>query len=57
MMQVKYFFSLDLNNECGVCLFKIVTLLEEEFPKLKNLQGGWMFNKSTGIYNLHVKYT
>lgn len=45
------------NDECGVCLFKIVTLLEEEFSKLKNLQDGWMFYKSTGIYNLHVKYT
>ncbi|XP_052450474.1 uncharacterized protein LOC128011792 [Carassius gibelio] len=27
---------------------EIVTLLEEEFPKLKTLQGGWMFYKSTG---------
>ncbi|CAM4732698.1 unnamed protein product [Leuciscus chuanchicus] len=27
---------------------EIVTLLEEEFPKLKNLQGGWIFYKSTG---------
>ncbi|TDG99288.1 hypothetical protein EPR50_G00209420 [Perca flavescens] len=27
---------------------EIVALLEEEFPKLKTLQGGWMFFKSTG---------
>uniref|UniRef100_A0A8C1TU23 Uncharacterized protein n=1 Tax=Cyprinus carpio TaxID=7962 RepID=A0A8C1TU23_CYPCA len=27
---------------------EIVALLEEEYPKLKTLQGGWMFFKSTG---------
>ncbi|KAL1249301.1 hypothetical protein QQF64_020306, partial [Cirrhinus molitorella] len=27
---------------------EIVTLLEKEFPKLKTLQGGWMFYKSKG---------
>ncbi|XP_052011027.1 uncharacterized protein LOC127663465 [Xyrauchen texanus] len=27
---------------------EIVALLEEEFPKMKTLQGGWMFFKSTG---------
>lgn len=27
---------------------EIVALLEEEFPKLKTLVGGWMFYKSTG---------
>ncbi|XP_039682409.1 uncharacterized protein LOC120575649 [Perca fluviatilis] len=27
---------------------EIVALLEEEFPELKTLQGGWMFFKSTG---------
>lgn len=40
---------------------KIVALLEEEYPKLKTLQGGWMFFKSTGRISLNLqlrkKYT
>lgn len=40
---------------------KIVALLEEEFPNLKTLQGGWMFFKASGknlsksLINLAVK--
>lgn len=30
---------------------EIVSQLEDEFPKLKSLQGGWMFYKSTGDRN------